>query len=415
LSRNLYVAISIVVIVLVALGLLGGLVWANSLYARQHPTETEFLLPWLGARTFLQYGESPYADPSTQRAQIQYYGRLADAGQDPLRLSLPFPIEVLYFPFTMLGDPAWARGAWMALVEIGLAALGWIGLRLTGWKAGRFLLPAVMLFPVLWIYGPLSFLNGSGTGLAVLAIAGALLALRAGRDELAGALLFPAFFRPDLGGALLVLLLVWTLSARRGRVLAGLAMALAILFLISFLLLPGWFFPFLQGLVSHYQHADLITPGRIFAGWWPAIGARLGWVLTGGVALLLLLEWRAALGRDFRHLLWTACLTLAATPLLGIPLSIFDYGILFLPFLLGLAVLAERWNRRRQWLVSGLPLAVLFLAPWLAAFRSASLQGLVDFLALAMPLLLLLLLYWIRWWAIRPPRTWLETARGETE
>ena len=411
-SRNLYV-ITIVVSVILALALLVGLAWANAKYARAHPTEKEFLLPWLGARTFLQYGESPYAEPATQRAQIQYYGRLADTGQDPLRLSIPFPIELLYFPFTVIKDPALARGAWMTILEVALAALGLLGLRLTGWKAGRILLPAMMLFSVFWIYAPLSFLNGSGTALVTLAMAGILLAIRDKKDDLAGVLLLLPFFKPDIGGVFLIFILWMVLRQRRWRVLGGLLMALMVLSLISFLLLPSWFLPFLGGLISHYQHTSLLTPGGIFTSWWPAFGAKIGWILTGVVIIILLLEWRATRVNEFRHVLWTACLTLAVTPLLGIPLSLLDYGILFLPLVLAMAILAERWSGRRQWIVNGIPLVLIFLLPWALASIPGAGDALVDLLALGIPFLLLFLLYWMRWWVMRPPRTWLDAVRGE--
>jgi hypothetical protein len=60
----------IVLVVVLALCVLAGLVWVNTLYVHNHPGEKDFLVPWLAARTFLQYGNNPYEDPATQRAQI---------------------------------------------------------------------------------------------------------------------------------------------------------------------------------------------------------------------------------------------------------------------------------------------------------------------------------------------------------
>ena len=51
--------------------------WTNTLYSRVHPGEKDFLVPWLAASTFLQYGDSPYSKPAAQRAQVVYYGNLA--------------------------------------------------------------------------------------------------------------------------------------------------------------------------------------------------------------------------------------------------------------------------------------------------------------------------------------------------
>ena len=141
-------------------------------------------------------------------------------------------------------------------------------------------------------------------------------------------------------------------------------------------------------------------------------GDKLGWALTAVLVVVLFLEWRAVRRKDFRHFLWTASLTLAVTPLLGIPTHPHLYLILFLPLILIVAVSAERWFRPRRWL-AGVLLVLIFAGSWALIFhlsRLASLEPLRAILALALPFLLLVGLYWMRWWAIRPPRTWIETS-----
>src|SRR5512143_4123203 len=139
--------------VVAALAILGALVWANLVFVRSQPVDKDFLVPWLGARTFLQYGENPYNKPATQRAQIVYYGQLATEGQDPLALWLPFPVELFYFPFALITDYALARATWMTCLEIALVALAILSLRLFDWKPPRAVLPFVVLFSLFWIYG----------------------------------------------------------------------------------------------------------------------------------------------------------------------------------------------------------------------------------------------------------------------
>jgi hypothetical protein len=80
-----------------------------------------------------------------------------------------------------------------------------------------------------------------------------------------------------------------------------------------------------------------------------------------------------------------------------------------------LAVLAQRWSRRRQWLVTGIPLILIFLLPWFLALHLGVGGALLDLLALGLPFLVLVLLYWMRWWAISPPRTWIEAVTGKSE
>jgi len=408
--------ISIIAIVCLALASFGGQAWANTFYARAHPGEADFLVPWLGARTFLQYGNNPYEEPASQRAQLLYYGHLAKAEQDQLRLNVPFPIELFYFPFALITDYGLARGLWMTFLEIALALTAFLSLSLTNWKPPRTLLPIFVLFMVLWLHAWLPLLTGSTVIFTTLFLVGGLLALRAERDEVAGVLLLLSAFQPLASGVITLFVLWWVLYHRRWRVLWGALMVLGLLLVAAFIFLPGWFLPFLQALLTEYQQGIFFTPGTVFVGWWPAIGEKLGWALTAILVIVLFLEWRAVRGRDFRHFLWTASLTLAATPLLGVPAHPGLYVALFFPLTLFLSIVAERWSRPRHWGLAGILLVLIFAGSWALVYYLTGLDSIAPLraaLIFGSPLLLLVGLYWVRWWAIRPPRTWFETIEND--
>ncbi len=405
-------------LIFLALAVLGGLVWANALYARQHPGETAFLVPWLGAQTFLRYGVSPYEVQAAQRAQILHYGTLAETGQDPLRLYLPFFVEMFYFPLALIEDYTLARALWMLILQAGLSGLAVLGLRLSGWKPGRLLRPLFFLLFLIWPPILHVWLDAKPVVLAALGVAAFLAALRAGQDELAGALLVLPLCQPNSMAVFLLFVFWWVARERRWRVLAGLGMTLALLFALAFFLLPGWLLPWLRGLYAHLQFVPLFTPGRIFALWWPAIGARLGWALTAFLAVILFLEWRAVRGRDSRHFLWTVSLTLVVSPLLGIPMPP-DYAVfLLLPLTVWFSLLNERWSRPRGWGAGGWMLLFLLAGGWAAYLGLGWIGAYRPLLAavfLWLPLFLLVGLYWVRWWAVRPFRTWMERVEAEIE
>jgi hypothetical protein len=412
-SRNLTI-ISIIALIFLALAILGGLVWVNTLYARSQPMQKEFLVPWLGARTFLQYGESPYNQPATQRAQIQYYNRLASAGEDPLRLDVAFPVELFYFPFALITDYPLALGLWMTVLEIALAALAFLSLRLTDWKPGRLLLAMFLLFSLLWVYGMIPLTNGSSVILVALAVAGFLYSFQTGREELAGALLFFPFFKADIAGLFILFVFWWMIYHRYWRVLAGFGMALVVMLAFSFLFLPGWFLPFLGGVLSHLTYAPGLTPGRILGAWWPVVGPRFAWVLIGALLIVIYLEWRDSRGKEYCHFLWTAGLMLCVAPLMGLPVVAGDYVVLFIPLTIFLSILAQRWSRKGPWNIAGTILLVSFAALWMLTIGLSFLgayRALTDILMLALPISLVVGMYWMRWWAVRPPRTWLDTVR----
>jgi hypothetical protein len=401
-SRSLSYLVTLLLICL-ALVVLGGLVWANTSFVRTQPVDKNFLVPWLGARTFLQYGDSPYSDPATQRAQVVTYGRLANSGQDPLQLWVPFPVELFYFPIALISDYVLARAIWMTGLEIALVSLVFLSLKLTGWKPGRFFLPLVLLFPILWVYGVFSLVSVSAAGFIALALAGFLLSLRAGHDELAGGLLILLVSAPRLTGVLAFFLFWWIIHQQRWRILWGFLMGVGILLALSFLFLPDWFLPFLKGLVSHYAFNPGYSSTSVLASWSPIVGRRLGWVLAAILLLVLFFEWGKTLVKDFRAFLWMVCLTVTVTPLLGIPMEPGEYPFLFIPLALFLAILSERRSQFKIWRVSEIVLIALFLGFWLLTFmllRVNAYGALNDTLILLLPVLLVTGLIWMRWWFI---------------
>ncbi len=407
------VVLLVILIVCLALAALGGLVWVNTINARYQPVEKEFLVPWLGARTFLQYGDSPYGEPATQRAQVVFYGRLAVKGQDPLNLWLPFPVELFYFPFALVPDYILARAIWMTCLEVALVAVGYLSLQLIGWKPGLVSLPIILLFPILSVHGTLSLFSGAASGFIALALVGFLLALRSERDELAGGLLVLLVSAPRLTGVLALFIFWWIFYHRRWRLLWGFLMSLAVLLGLSFLFVPDWVVPFLRGLLLHFTYnPGYYSPG-IFSSWSPVVGQRLGWLLAAGMLAVLFFEWRDTRAKKFRAFLWTVGLTLSMTPLLGIPMFPMDYPVLIIPLVLFMAILSERRPWFKRWGMAGILLVAFAAGSWfltLALIRANDYATLLNVLILLPPVLLALGLAWMRWWYLHAMPAGLETS-----
>lgn len=327
-------------------------------------------------------------------------------------LWLPFPLELLYFPIALVPEYVLARAIWTTCLEAALIALGFLSLRMTGWKASRFFLPVILLFPIMWVYGASSLISGNATGFIALALVGFLLALRSEREELAGGLLILLVSAPRLTGVLAFFIFWWIIYQRRWRILWGFLMGLAVLLGLAFLFLPDWLIAFLPGLLTHFAFNTGFSSTGIFSSWSPLVGQRLGWILSAGLLLALFFEWGSSLAKDFRAFVWTTSLTLAVTPLLGIPMTPLEYPFLFVPLILFLSILAERRPWLKRWGVPGILLVVFLAGLWLLTFsllRANSFPTLIDVLFLFPPVALGVGLIWMRWWYIHPVPTWLET------
>jgi hypothetical protein len=234
--------------------------------------------------------------------------------------------------------------------------------------------------------------------------------LRAGHDELAGALMVLSAFQWELGGPFLLFLVFWVIWERRWRVFAGAGMLAFILLAFSFFLYPGWVLPFLRAAWNSFRSSVGYSVHDVLGQLWPQFGSTLSWVLTAVLIVTLGSEWRAARNANFNRFLWAACLTLAATPLLGYRVEMDQLVVLTMPIMLAILISRERWRKLGNG-IAFLLLVFFFGLPWLlyvqgmpTEFRLQSNQLLFLF----WPAFAVIGLYWVRWWMIRPPRTWLD-------
>ncbi|MBT7071145.1 MAG: hypothetical protein HN855_09985 [Anaerolineae bacterium] len=399
--------LSATAIIVILAALIGSLTWVNYLVAPQFSGGEELLVPWTAARAFLVEGNSPYALATAHKAQIAIYGQVAEAGEYPYHLDIPFYLLFLYFPFALIDNFDLARALWMSFAEIALFGIGFLCVYLTQWKTSRILSTLFYLSLLFGFYGLYPLIGGSGLIFTTLILLLCLVALREGWDEILGILLLFGTFRLQNGGLLFLLILFWLFITKRWRVFAIALMSLSVLFIISYMLLPDWFMPFLRSTLANLRAEQGFLFSEFLQIWQPDRGNLIAQILRWSVVVALFIEWRAARGKDFPRLIWVAGLSLAFLPFLNLRVSPLSYSALFLPLALVFKIAENRWGKRARWGI-GLILTLL-LGAWglFSRFENA-----LQILAYILPAFLVLALYWLRWWFIRPPRTWVdETAK----
>jgi hypothetical protein len=389
--------------------MLAGFIAMNAAAARGLGRGGDFLAPWKGLRVlFFEKGE-PYAGATVNFVQEQVYGRSAQPGEKPYILDIPLFLLILYFPAGVLSDPLFARAFFLFASEAALLVLLLASLRLADWQPRRLFTISLFVFSALSFYSLWALIEGSPAILLGLIYAGILLSLRAGSDETAGFLLALAFYRWEIGGAFLIFIMVWVISQGRWRVLSGLFMSLFVFIVAAFFVNPGWVIPYLRAILANARWDYGLSPAAALSGFWPQYGGPAGWVLSGVLWLILAAEWLSARKAEFRRVYWTACLSLAAAPLLGWRGELQNLVVLLIPLIFILAVARERW-RAGYWL-SGLLLLLIFTVPWALFVGNILPVNLkVPLIFLFLPVFTIIALYWTRWWAMHPARTWLERA-----
>jgi hypothetical protein len=425
-SRKWLSAEEVRVLVLAAILLLV-LLAVNITLARQLPGGEWFFLRWNGARAFLIEKTQPYSTEVAQRTQEIAYGRRAFSSEYGFVLNDPFFIVLLYAPLVLLQnlianaipslapllDFASLRAVWMLLSQISLVATVILALNLSEWEPPRWLYVCLIGWGLFSYFSLNALMAGTPTIMLALLYLGILLALRSHSDELAGILLSLVAYQWEVGSLFFLFILLFAFTNGRWGVLAGLAMALFVLLVISFMVYQGWGLPYLRAVLSDWYRGMNFNLDRIASNWFPDTRFSIASTVSIVAGILLFLEWISSVHAHFRRVVWTACLSLAVTPLMGFPIFPSNHVVLILPLILILALVWERWQRRRI-LLTILILLLIFLVPYGFYLRAVSLYDPLvnDLISILPPIAAITGLYWMRWRVVRLPRTWFDRLGG---
>lgn len=409
--RELTILIAgIMVVIILGACLVGVNRWVAGNYGRG----LDFLPAWNGARGFLFENIDPYTRTIAERTQIVAYGRTAQDGEAPFLLDIPFPLLLIFFPIAVIPDPEWARAVWMTLAELAVMVLCICALRLADWYLNRWFTTALLVFSLTWFYSVISILNGSLSVFLMLAMVGALLAIRGGNDELAGFLMAISAVKWEITSLLWIMIIIGIYTSRRWRVFLGAGMTWFVLGVVSYLLYPGWFWPYLRSVAGNWRESKFIYPRNLVDAWLPNSGEGFALLFTTSLLLMLLLEWFAALrSRDFRRIGWTAAFAIAITPLSGFPLDISNTAPVLFSVAFIFPLVWERWLKHPRLAILTLGV-VLFVAPLMSMWLEKTNIDLANGLRYIFPsFFVILYLYWLRWTLVHPPRTWLDEVKRD--
>jgi len=400
----------IALIMLVVLVLVG-LTWANYQFVMQNPGGNDFIPRWIGTRLFLMEGLSPYSEEVSQEIQEMIFSRSETRGEDKSLFVYPFYSAYIFAPFALISDYNTARAIWMTILEISVIAITVASLSLSRWRIRPVTLVVLLVFSLLWYHGIRPLISGNAVTLIALFITGAFLAIRAKMDSLAGFLLALSTIKPQIVVLIIPFIFLWAISQKRWILIWSTLGVLALLIASTSLFIPDWIMQNLRQIVSYPGYTFTGTPGAILQEWVPGVGTQLGWFFSILMAGILIWEWRAAWGKDFQWFFWTACLTLVITNLIGIRAETANYIILFPVLVLIFASWDKHWGVFGRVIIDFSFLLLFFGLWWLFLssirdyYDQAAQSPLMFF---TLPILLLIGLYWIRWWVLRPEKPWLD-------
>ena len=422
-SRKVISGEELRLLILLLLALVG--LFALNLYlARVLPGRELLFQRWIGARAFLVEKIEPYGAKVAQEVQLlAYNGRLAYSSEYPYALSDPFFIVLLYTPLVVLREGVnliipsvaqyfnfiFVRTLWMFLSELALIGIILQAVRLSDWAPPRWLFAGLFAFSLFGYFSLNAIAVGTPTIILTFLYLSILLALRSGYDELVGGLLSLVFYQWEVGGLFFLFVIVLVVSNRRWRVLTTFAMAMFLFLAVSFLVNPDWGLPYIRAVLSNWYRNPFLNLGSVLTVWFPELQFNIGTFVSLGVGVIVFIEWIGAVHSHFQRIFWTACLSLAATPLVGFAIFPSNHVVLIPSIVIILALVWERW-RRNQALMTAFVLSLAVFVPFGIYYQTALVYNRLytDLLSVLPPLATIVGLYWMRWWVLRSPRIWAD-------
>ena len=381
----------------------------NIRVARTYKGGEWLFLRWTAARAFLSQNVEPYGSTLAHRVQLRAYGREAYLNEYPFALNDPFYIVLLYVPLALFADFTIAHGIWMLLAQAAVVGIVLLSMRFAEWEPPFWMVLLLIAFGLFNPFTIESFLSASPSIFLIFLYLAILLALQNSADELAGALLFLTAYQWEVGALFFVLILILVFANRRWNVLVGFSMSLMIMVIVSILFDSGWMIDYARAVLFDWSRRVDYTMGTTLAYIFPDLKFSLGRWLTLFSGVLLCIEALRAMYEHFRHIAWVAFLALALNPMIGFAIFPTNHVVLLPAVVLVTALVWERWTRWRV-LLTILVLTAIFLVSHDLYLQALTARERVysDLLKILPPILVTLGLYWMRWWAVRPPRIWAD-------
>lgn len=354
---------SYLLIALLGLVFISLLFFGNFQYAKLQPGGIDFLYRWLPTRLVLfENYQSPYSSEVEYQIELMHYGHPHRENEPPGMFYYPYYTMAVFAPFALISDFTLARAVWMTFSEIVYIIIILLTLKIIGFTPSHILTAILILFAFLNADFAQGLIDGNPAGLAAMFAVFSLYFLFKKHDHLAGMFLVFSTIKPQLVVLFFVLICVWALFQKRWAVIYSAAATMIILLGLSFLLQPSWLLEFLREVTTYPGVADPSTPRTILSYWMPMPYA--GYVALGINALsffILLRVWVNCFGKDFRQLLWSACITFIVMPFTGITSAKSNY-IAMLPGVILLLQYAYERLRKNEVLLSAILLLWIVLS-----------------------------------------------------
>ncbi|MFN8380279.1 MAG: glycosyltransferase family 87 protein [Anaerolineae bacterium] len=401
-SRNRLVLILLVG--LIAIMLVVNVVASHEFLTEPFPGFNDYATPWEAARSFFYEGVDPYSAQASLNIQTLLYGGPATSDQQPNHYAYPFYTLAVAWPLIHI-EYAWATAIWLVVSESLLIGALALLLMAYQWRPSPLVLVALVLVSLLSYPGARGLILGQVSHLVYFLLAALVWSLARSKNWLAGFILALTTLKPQLSVFVVAFVVLWALMSRRWSLLGALALTMAVLIGMSFLLLPGWVGGFVDQLLLYPSYIEVSTPAQVVSWLFGGAARPVELILNVvGLVLLVVTWWQLLISRHSERFAWTLMLTLVMSQLIGLRTATPHFVVLLIPLIWYFKMLDRQG--RNLWTL--LILLGIFLLPWIQFVLTVDGRQENPWMFVPLPFVMLILLLATRraWWkdgSLNPP------------
>jgi hypothetical protein len=379
-----------------------GIIFINYLYSKGNYGGQDFYVNWASVRLLFFQRIDPYSQEA-----IKYLADLAkelmilQSGAN-FQFTAPLYSLFIYLPFSLIKNFDLSRAIWMTAMELIAFASGYFILNIFNWHPEKLITKVFFAFSLLFFYVITSLLSGSNLILLNLIF---ILGLKYILDDkyLIAAIMF-ALLTINIQTFIIPIIAVLFYSFQKKAWIfpVWFFTSIILLGLTASLFITDWPLGFLREILHNPVIANFGLPGDIINQW---LKFPLPWIWNYVALILLVLLFYELLIQvnEKNSFIWKISLAIVLNPLIWIQT---DLNIL-VTFLFPIGLIYFQWTKRDKHIGSIL-IVLLSIAFSLGLFsvglftKSISFIKPYPFFLYIIPILILLInLYWIRWWMVR--------------
>ena len=362
----------------------------------------EFFVNWASARLLFIQGINPYSQEAIKLlSDLAKELFILPSGGNFQFLS-PLYSLFIYLPFGLIQNFNLSRAIWMTIMELVALLSCFLIINIFKWNPEKTIKFIFYIFSLLFFYAILNLINGSNLILFNFLFILGLKWNLDGRYVRAGIVLALLTINIQTFIIPLIAVFIYTISKKAWNVPLWFFITVFLLGLMASLLLPDWPVLLLREILRNPLLANIGLPGVIVNQW---LRETHPWIWNGLALMMLGLLFYELLFINNKEysFLWKISLAVVLNPLIWMRTDLNSLVTLLLPF----GLIYSQWINRNKKVGS------IFIVVFSTVFSFGLLcVGLLTqtilfikpypfFLYLFPIIILLINLYWIRWWMVR--------------